>query len=308
MVRVQWAAGRLRWRPPLGTACARGGLAATILALALAGCGQHSSAQRVQVARYIARVNEVEHRLSGPLATVARISAAVSGRRQRALTEATATVRQRQLASALDQIRVQEGRLAAIPAPAAAAHLRTLLLLYTRAEPALTGQLGLLVGFLPRFSTVVAVLGPALTKLEAALSVHQAAGTAAVSAVYAAKARALRAFQATTAQIIAKLRRLTPPAVSRPAYRAQLASLRGMGASAGRLAGALAGSTLAGGAPGNVTPLLVAFDRAALATRSRAAQRAEIAAVRAYDAQSTGLTTLAEDITRERLHLAASLH
>jgi hypothetical protein len=87
--------------------------------------------------------------------------------------------------------------------------------------------------------------------------------------------------------------------VSKPAFEAQLDSLRGMGASAGKLAAALAG-----GSPGNVRPLLVDFDRAALATHSKAVQKRQIAAIRAYDAQSRELTTLSEAIARERLRLS----
>jgi hypothetical protein len=275
---------------------------AVLALLVLAGCGGHSSSQRVEVARYVVSVNRVELSLRAPLMTVNRIAASVSGRHQKTLSQASGAVLERRLATAVTSIRVQERRLRAIPAPRPATHLRALLVRYTTGSAALTAQLGLLVGFLPRFSAVLAPLGPALGRLEAALSVHSAAGTAAVSAVYAAKARALRAFRATSKRIIAQLRRLTPPPVSRPAYRAQLTSLRGMGTSAGHLADALAG-----GAPGNVTPFLVAFDRAALATRSRSAQKAEIAAVRAYDAQSTGLATLQGEIERERLRLAGSL-
>jgi hypothetical protein len=273
-----------------------------VVALVIAGCGGQSSPRRAQLAHYVTSVNRVEQSLMGPLMTVTRVSATVSGRHQKALTERSAAILQRRLATSVSAIRAQERRLSAIPVPRPATHLRALLLRYTTAEADLTAQLDLLVGFLPRFSAVLAPLGLALTRLEAALGVHEAAGAAAVSAVYAAKVQALRAFQRMMTRIIGRLRRLAPPAVSLPAYRAQLASLRGMGTSARRLAGALAG-----GAPGNVTPLLVAFDRAALATRSRSAQTAESAAIRRYDAQASSLTTLAEDIARERLRLAASV-
>jgi hypothetical protein len=75
-----------------------------------------------------------------------------------------------------------------------------------------------------------------------------------------------------------------------------------MGASAGRLADALAS-----GAPGNVRPLLVDFDRAALATRKLSVQRAQISAIRSYDAQTRRLSILSEDVVRERLRLVSSL-
>jgi hypothetical protein len=255
----------------------------------------------MQVARYVSRVNRVESALSRPLATVTRVSVKVSSRRS-TLAAAGLAVADQQLTQALDQIKAQEERLDALPAPASAARLRMLLLKLGTEEADLTTQLKLLIAFLPRFNMVVTPLGPALTRLERTLSVRQAPGAAAVSAVYAAKAKALRRFQATTAVIIARLRLLTPPDVSKPAYRAQLSSLRGMGASAGRLADAIAS-----GAPGNVRPLLVDFDRAALATRTLSVQKAQIAAIRSYDAQTRRLSTLSEDVARERLRLVSSL-
>jgi hypothetical protein len=272
---------------------------ALALAALLAGCGDgHGDSQRAQVARYINRVNRIEAALSMPLTTVTQVSAAVSNGRRITLAGPALAARDRQLAAALSQIKLQETRLGALAAPPAAAHLRSLVLTLAAREAALTTQLRLLITFLPRFSAVILPLAPALTGLERALSVRQASGAAAVSAVYAAKVRALRRFEATTGLIARRLRRLTPPDVSVPAYRAQLTSLRGMGSSAGRLADALAG-----GHPGNVRPLLIAFDRAALATRTKAVQKAQTTAIRIYDAKSRSLSTLSDEIAQERLRL-----
>lgn len=278
------------------------GLAVAFVVL-LAGCGGHPSSQRSQVAQYISHVNRIESALSAPLTMVTRVSAAVSSGARKTVTAVSLDARDYQLAVALGQIHVQERRLRGLAAPPEAAHLRSLLLALTSDEAALTTQLRLLIAFLPRFTSVMAPLQPALARLERALSVRQAPGAAAVSAVYAAKVTALRSFQATTRVIVVRLGRLTPPEVSRAAYRAQLASLRGMGSSAARLAAALASRT-----PGDVRPLLVDFDRAALATRTRSVQRAQIAEIRAYDAKSRRLSTLAEQIARERLRLASTLH
>jgi hypothetical protein len=273
------------------------------LMLAVAGCGQQSSTQRRQVARYVAQVNRIESALAAPLMRVTKVTAQVSSSRRQALSGTALALRERQLAIALAQIQAQEQRLRALATPPQAARLRSLLLSLTTDEAGLTTQLRLLIGFLPRFTSVVAPLAPALARLERALSVRQAAGTAAVAAVYAAKVTALRRFEATIRVIVTELWRLSVPDVSKPAYRAQLTSLRGMGSSAGRLAAALAG-----GAPGNVRPLLIDFDRAALATRTQGVQKAQIAAIRAYDAQSRRLSTLSSAIARERLRLATSLH
>ena len=271
-----------------------------VLALGLPACGKKSSTPRAQVAQYVSQVNHMVTALTPPLTTVTRISAQVSAKRGESLLGQTPLVSdESQLNAALNQIDLQERRLRALPAPAQAAHLRSLVLRLTSDQSALTHQLSLLVAFLPRFNSVVAPLQPALLRLEKVLSERQANGAAAVSALYAAKAVALRRFQATTTKIMGRLRPLVPPAVSKPAFEAQLGSLRGMGASAGKLAGALAG-----GSPGNVRPLLIDFDRAALATHSKAVQKRQIAAIRAYDAQSRELTTLSEAIARERLRLS----
>jgi hypothetical protein len=272
----------------------------SVLTLGLAACGKTSSSQRGQVAQYISQVKGMVTALTPPLTTVTRISAQVSTKGGRSLLGRTPLVSdERQLNAAQRQIQAQEQRLRALQAPATAAHLRSLVLKLTSDQRALTHQLGLLVAFLPRFNSVVAPLQPALLRLEKVLSERQANGAAAVSALYAAKASALRRFEATTTRIIGRLQPLVPPAVSRPAFESQLASLQGMGTSAGKLAHALGG-----GSPGNVRPLLIDFDRAALATHSKAVQKKQIAAIQAYDAQSRELATLSEDIARERLRLS----
>ena len=71
-----------------------------------------------------------------------------------------------------------------------------------------------------------------------------------------------------------------------------------MAASAGGLATAL--ST---GALSRVNPLLVNFDKAATESRTRGVERAQIAAVRAYDARAAKLTKLESEIAEERLRL-----
>ncbi len=280
-----------------------GAVLVLVLAVAPAGCGQQSSSQRTQVARYISEIKSEEATLTPALMAVTQVSAQVAANGGRILLGKTPLLTQeRRLNGALIQIQAQEARLRGLSYPAAAAHLRSLVLAMSSDQATLTHQLALLVAFLPRFNSAVSPLQGALARLERVLSQRQARGSAAVFALYAAKAQALRSFQGTTRQIADHLRPLIPPPVSRPAYEAQLTSLRGMGASAGSLARALAA-----GSPGDVRPLLIQFDRAALATHSRSVQQQQIAAIRAYDAQSERLTTLSEAISRERLRLSNTL-
>ena len=75
-----------------------------------------------------------------------------------------------------------------------------------------------------------------------------------------------------------------------------------MARSAGGLAGALGtGRTAA------TQPLLAQFSRSATGPTSLTAQKAQIAAIHAYDAQIASLNRLAEAASRERLRLSRTL-
>ena len=269
------------------------------LALALAGCG-HKSSERAQVAAYVKQVGAIESKLASPVSAVTSAGArfAATGPKSPPPAAAQVSAQEATLARSQAQIETERRRLASLSTPPAARKLRSLVLRLTDSEAALTHQLALMIAFMPRFNRAVTPLSPAATRLAAVLAQRQAAGAAAVAALFAAKASALRKFEATTARLAARLALLSPPAVLRPQYEAQLASLRGMGASAGKIASALTAST-----PTNVAPLLLAFDRAAAATRSSAALRAQTVAVRAYNSRIARLTTLAAAIARERLRL-----
>jgi len=102
--------------------------------------------------------------------------------------------------------------------------------------------------------------------------------------------------------VLSRLARLHPPPVSHPRYSTQVDTLKRMSASAGRLAAALATGN------SNVAPLLQAFDTAAGGNQSIAAQRAQIAAIREYDAQAARIDSLARSVEAERARLAQNLH
>ena len=189
-------------------------------------------------------MDRIELALRAPLATVTKAGSQLAGAPRKATllgNLAQASSRQ-QLTQALHRIRGLQAQLRALPYPAPARHLRTLLLQLTAGEADLTHQLRLISTFLPRFGAVLRPLGPAALSLERVLSQRSAYGTAAV-------ARALRrprpgrcaASRAPPSAIVAALSRLRPPRVSTPEYHAELSSLRGMGSAAGRLATALAG-------------------------------------------------------------------
>jgi hypothetical protein len=288
---------------------ARGGLklAAVLVATLVAACGGQQSSQRPAVAGYVKQVNAIEAALAAPLGDVTSGGAefsreerpAVKGAPIQALPQ---TPPEQTLQRALTQIESLRARLAATTAPPAAAQLRALLLQLVDGQAAMTRELAQVVAFLPQYNAALASLGPAIRRLELALSQRSAYGAAAVQAVYLDKAAALRRFQGKTGSVLHELRRLRPPAVSRPGYAAQLASLRGMSVSAGRLAGVLASGTLS-----NVQTLLVQFDRAAARSSTVAVQKAEIAAIRAYDSRSAALDHLSQKVALARLGLSNTL-
>lgn len=275
-------------------------LASAALALLVAACGQ-SPGPRANVASYLKRVNKVEASLTAPLNAVTNAGQQFqqTQRSGGSLTNLVYESQQRQLMNAWSRVMAVRGRLAAIKAPAPAAHLRALLLQIIDTQARQTRQVAELVVFLPRYDAALAALGPATTRLRVALAQPTVYGAAAVAALDASKASALRRFKAQVDAIAGRLGRLRPPAVSKPDYDRQIASLRGMSSSAGKLA-----SALGGGPQANLQPLLVQFDRAATSGQTVAAQKARIAAVRAFDGESAKLASLARAAELERLRLA----
>jgi hypothetical protein len=206
------------------------------------------------------------------------------------------------MAGALRRIAALRGELASVSAPPPAVKLRGLLLRLIDAQARMARQLQELVVFLPRFNAALKPLGGDIKRLEVVLSKQSAYGAAAVAAVYAQKAAALRRFQSSLTGILERLHRLDPPPLSRPDYRAQVNALSGMSSNAGRLAGALEQ-----GPQGNLQPLLTAFDQAAASAQGPSVQKARNAALRAYEAQLAGINQLSRDAEGERTRLANTL-
>ena len=268
----------------------------------LVACGG-SSAQRSghRVAAYLRQINVIEHQLSTPLATVTRTSATV-GRAAAAAAQRSSRGQVATLLVAEARIRRLGGRLAALPAPAPAAHLRTLLVRLADGQAQLTDQTARLIAYLPALRSDLRPLSKDLLALERVLAVNQAKGAGAVQTVYAQKAAALRTFGGQVEAIAGRLLRVHPPSVALPDYRGQLHSLDGMSSAAGRLAGDLATDHTSA-----IGGLLTRFDRAAAATGTVALQRAQRAAVRAYDLQVHQLTLLSAQADAARLSLARTL-
>jgi hypothetical protein len=277
-------------------------LAAVVLAVLLGGCGQGSS-ERTAVASYLSHVNKLERALVHPLSVVTATGGAFA-KEQRAggtLTNLLPSEHEAALLGALGRIKAVRARLAALSTPRPAMHLRSLLLQIIDLQARMTREVSRLVVFLPGFTEALSPLAPATRRLQTALAQRAPSGQAA-AVVYAQQASALRRFHSSVDAIVKRLQRLDPPAVTRSDYQRQIAALKGMSATAKRLAGALTG-----GPHGNIRQLLVDFDKAAASTQTIAAQKAHIAAVKAYDGQTSRLATLLRAAEEERLRLANNL-
>jgi hypothetical protein len=262
--------------------------AVALVAVATA-CGGGQSAHE-QVATYLQTVNTTENKLAAPLKQVTKANQAFA-------KSQSSPAAQAQLLHAQKTMTTLERRLAAIKPPADARHLQALLLELVHREISLTQELYSLSTFVPRFEAALQPLPKAGTQLKDVLQ-RTAKGNAAVKRVDAEKAAELRSYVTTVDGVAAQLRTLHPPAVWRPTYENQLASLARLHVTGTALADAISANRAAA-----VPPLLQRFDAAAISDQSVAAQKQQIAAVQGYNRRVRSLTDLARSIDRERNRL-----
>jgi len=290
-------------------------VAGGIVALALVVIPRHSSPHHSPVARYITSVDTVESGLTFALSKVQAAYQAVTIRHS--MSPATA----KQFVTAERTLQTLEARIAKLEAPPAATKLRALLLRLVRQEITATHEVGTFLRFLPSFDAVLAdqrTASSTLAKRVAAATaptpqkIHgtpaqvkqaQAAFSAAATKAALAQADAVTVYDAALARETRRLQALSPPPVLQPAYSYQLTALRRTEAAGARLAAALRATTRT-----NVLQLSRAFAVASRLSQSIAAQRAEIAAVKAYDARLRAVGTTAAGIHTELVRLQANEH
>ena len=263
-------------------------LAAAAICCLAAACGGKSTARRDAVAAYILRVDAIEQRLAKPLLDVSKANRDFAGK------GATTLAARRELVQAQATIERLAGRLRAVQPPPDAARLHSLLLAFVAREDRIASEIVQLAAFIPPFDAALKPIAPA------GAAVRQALVATKVSA--AAKADALDRYGAALTPVIARLRALRPPPSSRPVWSAQIATLEGVRTAVAALAAALRANRSA-----DVPALLHRLSEAAVTNRSVAAQRAQIAAVRAYDARITSLNELGSRISDEEARLQRSL-
>jgi hypothetical protein len=286
-----------------------------VLALAASGCGgsgDSKALRRQQVTQYIDRVNVVEGQLRAPLLQIAKTYKGFS-------TKGAAVGHMApSFARAETTLGTLQTRLARIVAPADARQLRHLLLTFVGGEKELAHELTTLAVFLPRFSAALQPLAPADKTLQTTLAAikvptpksvptkqlkaARAAYQKAIAAAGAGQAAALETYLNAIGKVQAQLRRLRPPPAMAPAYRTQLLTLGRVVASGNALVAALDAKKYA-----QVAALDRRFELAATASTSLTAQRAQIAAVKAYDGRVRATGKLALKVDGERARLQKTL-
>ena len=262
-------------------------LTVALAALVVAGCGKSTHGE---LADYLNRVHDVETGLAGPLQQVTSVNQAFAKSRKDAQQS-------RELATSERTLRTLRKRLANVTPPPEARHLRALLLQLVDSEVSLAHEVRQLADFVPRYRVALAPLQPASTALQKKLSAG-AKGVAATKAVNASKAAQLESYASTVGAVLGGLQGLDPPPVWRPTYEQQLTSLRGLRSSALALASAVRANHAQA-----IPALLEQFDKAAISNQTIAAQKREIAAVKAYNARIDKLLKLGRKVENERRRL-----
>lgn len=259
--------------------------ALAIVALA-GGCGGDDG-RRDAVAAYIDDANAIQKELRVPLAAAARAYADLS-RGDADLAE----VRPR-LARSRQTIRTLERRLVRVQPPPDAKRLHSLLLGLVEAQAEIAYELERLAGFLPRFQQHRTSLRLAERRLRTALDAARRADSSAA---------ALGHYARDVGAVLRGLHALEPPAVIAPAYETQVDTL----AKVRRGAAALAKAVRDGDTEVFPARLQRLADATRL-TRSLAAQRSHVAAVKLYNRRVSRLSSLAAAVNRERARLQRTL-
>lgn len=259
-------------------------LLALVVATTACGGAHHPSA-RDQVGGYIGRVNIIETGMQQPLLHVQSAVQSFAKHRTNASTAAA-------LAGADATLARLRTRLAAAGPPPQARKLQRLLLELVDRERALAQELRALGTFDPAFAAALGPLAQANQAAQARLhGSHRA--TEVTSAVLAYRAAVRRARAAAG--------KLEPPAVERPLYTAQVARLDALDAALTRLLKAVAARDDQG-----IARAEHAISVASVSPDSTANQRAQRAAVQAFDAQVRSISALVRRIARERDRLQAT--
>lgn len=249
------------------------------MSILLAGCG---SSKHAALKRYVGQVNAVTSGLQAPLGQVAAVN-------HRFATRASFRTLTPQLAKARRTMRTLAAQLSALQPPAEAKPLAATLARLVALERSLVDEMYRFTVFLPAYQKALVPVD------EASRVFRKAAGAAKTPS---AQAAAVEAYGNGVSAPIAALMKLRPPAVVEPTYSTELRALEATRATALALTAALRLHQ-----PKRAHALIVRLAQIGVSGGSLSAQRAEIAAVRAYDAKVTRVTRLEAAAQRELARL-----
>lgn len=278
---------------------------AAALVVTLAGRSPASPKHKA-VAAYIKAVDQIQQQMQAQLTDTVKAYRAFSngGAPSKSLTP--------QLLQAEKTLQRLRRRIVALPAPAPAKRLRALLVQLTDSEVSTAHEIGRLSAYAPQYSAVLkqaktvgaelshqlgAVKPPTAHKIRGTkqqVQKAQAAFTAAATAAASAQADAIDAYVAKIAVLSARLRKLRPPPVMTPSYRTELQTL-----AASRRSGLALALELRKANRSQVAVLGRKFTLAARLAGSVSAQKAQIAAIKAYNVRARAIGTLQGKIQQE---------
>jgi hypothetical protein len=278
---------------------------AAALVVTLAGRSPASPKHKA-IATYITAVDQIQQQMQAQLTKTVKAYRAFSsgGTPAKTLTP--------QLLEAEQTLKRLNRRIVALPAPAPAKRLRTLLIQLTGSEVSTAHEIGQLAAYAPRYSALLrqaktagAVLSRGLAAVKpptahnirgtkAQVQKAQAGFAAAASAAAAAQADAIDAYVAKIAKLQARLHKLHAPPVMTPSYRTELQTLE-----ASRRSGLALALELRKQNRSHVAVLGRKFTLAARIAGSVSAQKAQIAAIKAYNVRARSIGTLQGKIQQE---------
>lgn len=297
--RFNWSSNRRTIA--LGLAAAGAVAAAIVVSLP-----HHQSARHRALVAYIHNVDATEARMNYSLSKV--FAAYQAFAHSKTITAHTRA----QLAQAETTLTTLRRQIAAIPAPSDVAQLRADVLRLVGGEAKITHEVNLLARFSPAFSALLArmqkaasTLGRKLASIQpptphtirgtkAQIAKAQAAFAAASAQAAAGQADAVTAYDGVVLSVLAAMRKLSPPPVLAPALRSEVDGLVATNHAGERLAATLRQSQRT-----DVSKLARAFTIATRSSQTLAAQRAEVAAVKAYNARVRSLGADAAAVQRE---------
>jgi hypothetical protein len=276
--------------------------------------GRHSNPKRTAVASYINAVNGVQQQMRLPLTRV--LTAYHDFARPGTNTRKSAQA----LARATRTLATVRRRISAVVPPPKAKRLHLLMLELVDQETGVTVEVQQLAAFTPRYRSTLAEYQQAGTVLARGLAAvkipaphrlrgtrkqivkAQQAYTAASSAAAGAQADVVDAYDAVLLRVLRDFRRLHPPRALAPAYAAQTRALEATRAAGARLSAGLRSTNRS-----RVPVLGRAFTQASRISQSVAAQRAEIAAIKAYNRRARAITAAAGRVQAEVARLQRTL-